>query len=233
MTIWFFKKNKEIQATLEPSDTHLLSQRNMKVLCLKILPHLTLITLFFGFFGLAFFVKHETTQIKFILHVSTEREAEILSTLNDLQSQINSIKTDLEQIREIKETVIRLEHTVATEHSVSGLAKAAQLQRISDQLQQLEKRQVSKKSAFLRKNHAHASKSAKSSLPFIIKSLDMMAGQPFISVEYQQNTIPLRTNESLADWKALKIDVTTGVVIWENLKTRRQMSMVVLGTVYV
>ena len=115
MTVWFFKKNKEILATLEPSDTRLSGQRNWKALCLKILPHLTLITLFFGFFGLAFFVKHETTQIKLISHVSTEREAEILSTLNDLQSQINSIKADHEQIKAVKETVTRLERTAATE----------------------------------------------------------------------------------------------------------------------
>ncbi len=48
MTVWFFKQNKEILATLEPSDTRLSGQPNWKVLCLKTLPHLTLITLFFG-----------------------------------------------------------------------------------------------------------------------------------------------------------------------------------------
>ncbi len=232
MTDWFFKKNKEILAAVEPSDTRLLGQRHWKALCLKIWPHLTLITLFFSFFGLAFFVKHETTQIKLISHVSIEREAEILSTLNDLQSQINSIKADHEQIKAVKETVTRLERTAATEQSLSGLAKTTQLQRISDQLQQLQKSYSSKKTNFLRKKHAHPSKPVKASLPFSIKSLDMMAGQPFVSVEYQQNTLPLRINDSLADWKVIKIDITMGVTLLENMKTRRRMTVAVSRTLY-
>ncbi len=132
----------------------------------------------------------------------------------------------------MKETVTRLERTAATEESISGLAKATQLQRISDQLQQLEKRQPSKKTAFLRKKHAHSSRSVKASLPFSIKSLDMMAGQPFVSVEYQQNTLPLRINDNLADWKVIKIDMTAGVSLWENLKTRRRMTVAVSRTLY-
>ncbi len=229
MTIWFFKKNKEILVPLEPSNTRLSGQPNWKALCLKSLPHLTLITLFFG---LAFFVKHETTQIKLISHVSTEREAEILLTLNDLQLQINSIKADHEQIKAVKETITHLEHTAATEESVSGLAKATQLERISDQLQKLQKSYSFKKAIFLRKKQAHPSKAVKASLPFHIKSLDIMAGQPFVSVEYQQNTLPLRINDSLADWKVIKIDMTTGVSLWENLKTRRRMTVAVSRTLY-
>lgn len=233
MTVWFFKKNKEVLATLEPSDTPLLNQHSRKAGYLNLLSYLTLVVFFFGFFGffgLAFFVKHETTQIKLISHVSTEREAEILSALNDLQSQINSIKADHEQIKEMKESITRLERTAATEQSVLGLAKATQLQRISDQLQQLQKSYPFKKATFLRKKQAHPSKAIKDSLPFHIKSLDVMAGQSFVSVEYQQNTLPLRINDSLADWKVIKIDMDSGVALWENLKTRRRMTVAVSRT---
>ena len=59
-----------------------------------------------------------------------------------------------------------------------------------------------------------------------------MAGQPFVSVEYQQNTLPLRINDSLADWKVIKIDMTTGVALLENLKTRRRMTVAVSRTLY-
>ena len=48
-----------------------------------------------------------------------------------------------------------------------------------------------------------------------------MAGQAFASVQYHQDTLPLRLNDQLAGWKAVRLDSLNGVAMWENAQRRR------------
>ena len=48
-----------------------------------------------------------------------------------------------------------------------------------------------------------------------------MAGQAYASVQYHQDTLPLRLNDQLAGWKAVQLDSLAGIVVWENPQRRR------------
>ena len=218
---WFFKnkKNPEMVTPVELSEVdcsnHPLKLRETPAL-ITMIAHGVTISLLFGF---AFYVKHEITIIKQCSQVSIEREAEILSELSDLKSQIAVIQADHQQIAELKDDLIQLQHTAATEQSLDNLVKKTDLKLITDQLAQLKKSVNINKSPFCPVAKSHAAQRLSTvypALPFKVESLDRMAGQSFASVIYHQDTIPVLLNESIAGWKAVKMNVDAGIVVWEN-----------------
>ncbi len=217
MLFHFFRKNKEDSTELNSLNLQTANKHNLKTKLIKALPHVILATLFVG---LAFYVKQETTQIKLIFQVSEERQANILSSLNEIQSQMESLKADHEQIQSLQASLTHLQETMAKEQSLTNLAKSTEVQQIARELQKL--KPAHRSSDSLKKMH-RKSQSIPVTLPFRVKSLDIMADQPYASVEYQQNTLPLRVNDQLAGWKAIDINITDGKVVWEHLKTRRKI----------
>lgn len=216
----FFRKNKA-DAT-EPNSLNLqtVHSNNLKNQGIKLLPHLILAILFVG---LAFYVKQETTQIKFIFQVSAERQANILSALNDIQSQMAALnKAGHEQIQSLQTSLTHLQESVAKEQSLAHLAQSAEVQQLAKQLQQLGSVHHS---AHPLKKTRRKSHDIPMTLPFRVKSLDMIADQPYVSVEYQDNTLPLRANDQLAGWKAININLTDGKVVWKHLKTGRKITV--------
>lgn len=229
MRKWFCKKSQSVLTSPEHRDFHqpnLLDK--MQGFARVASPWILLIS----FFGLAFLVKHETTQTQSLSRVSSERQTEILSTLNDQQLAIAHIQADHDPIQEIQASLTRLEHTAATEQSLSGLATAAALQQVSAQLQQLQHTLHPQHSSNFRKKQAHRSTTVRESLPFRVKSIDTIAGQPFASVEYHHTTLPLRLNEDLAGWKAVTLDTATGKAVWENRRYPRRRIVIAASKVF-
>ena len=220
MLKWFkrSKNSLEMESTEDNleigNDSRVFNQKLIGNI-LRVIVYLVPISLVFG---LAFYVKHELTLIKNMSQVSIEREADILSTLSDLQLKISAIKTNTQQISELKIELDHVQETMVTAQSMSGFAKASELKQLSVQLKSLAKN---------RSHHQPVKKYHKeligieTSIPFQVESLDIMAGQPFASVIYHENRVPVMLNESLAGWKAVKLDVVSGIVIWENLHGRR------------
>lgn len=215
----FLKKNKADSTELNSLNLQTVNQNRLKNRVIKILPPLILATLLVG---LAFYVKQETTQIKLIFQVTEERQANILSALNEMQSQIVSLKADHEQITSLQASLTHLQETMAKEQSLAGLARSAEVQQLAKQLQQRESTNHSPHGLkkFHRKSHP-----LPIVLPFRVKSLDRIADQPYASVEYQHHTLPIRVNDQLAGWKAIDMNMTDGKVVWEHLKTRRKITI--------
>ena len=226
MAFHFFRKNKELSTALDSSNFQAVSPMKGKNIIIQLLPTVILATLFVG---LAFYVKQETTQIKLIFQVSEERQANILSRLNDMQSQLNDLKADHESIQSLQTSLTHLQQTVATEQSLNSLAKSAEVQQIAQQLQQLVS--VNHASRLLKNKHPK-SPLIPVTLPFRVKSLDVIADQLYVSVEYQQNTLPIKINDQLAGWKAIEMNMTDAKVVWENLKTRRRITVAASRALY-
>jgi hypothetical protein len=180
------------------------------------LPVMTIILLF----GLVFYVKTEVTMIKQLSRISLERQAECLTALNDLSGKIDKLSEDHDQILTLKTELNQVEKTMLTEQSLSGLAKSAELKAITLKLKQLERQNSS--SPIHRLTHGFNHPSVQPvHLPFQVLSIDSMAGQDYASVQYHQASVPVRLNESLAGWKAMRLDSLAGMVVWENAQHRR------------
>ncbi len=171
-------------------------------------------------FGLVFYVKYEVTIIKQLSRISIEREAECLTALNDLSGKIDKLSQDHDQMLTLKTELNQVEKTMLTEQSLSGLAKSAELKNITLKLQQLERQNSS--SPIHRLTHGFSHPSVQPlHLPFQVLSIDSMAGQGYASVQYHQASLPVRLNESLAGWKAVRLDSLAGLAVWENAQRRR------------
>lgn len=180
------------------------------------LPVLTII----GLFGLVFYVKTETTSIKQLSRISIEREAELFTTLNDLNAKMDKLSGDHDQILALKTAFNQVAQTMLTEKSLSGLAKSAELKNITLKLQQLARKNAS--TSIHRVTRSFKKWSFQPvHLPFQVLSIDRMAGQVYASVQYHQDNLPLRLNESLAGWKAVRLDSLAGIAVWENAQRRR------------
>lgn len=219
MAFHFFRKNKELSTELNTSNFQAVSPMKGKNIIIQLLPTVILATLFVG---LAFYVKQETTQIKLIFQVSEERQANILSALNDIQSQIAALKADHEQIQSLQASLTHLQETMAKEQSLANLAKSTEVQQMAKELQKLK---LARRSSYSLEERHRKSQSTPMTLPFRVKSLDIMADQPYASVEFQHNTLPIRVNDQLAGWKAIDMNITDGKVVWEHLKTHRKMTI--------
>lgn len=220
MTSWFLKsrqlnKNKRVsmdrsEQTIQSNDQPWLST------LIKIIPQLFYFLLFISF---SFYVKHEITLIKINSQVSIEREADILSGLNDLERQVSAIQSDHQTLEGLKNKLTHLEETMVTEQTMSGLAKSTELQQVTAQLKQLQ--QTFKVTHPPLKKHTQTTESFHRSLPFQVQSIDIIAGQSFASITYHQDTLPLRLNDSLAGWTVKTVDYVTGIAVFENRQHRR------------
>lgn len=217
---WFFKnkKNSQMMMDTELSAQDILVGTMRKQNIANQIQSVTYIMIISMLFGFAFYVKHEITLIKHSSQVSIAREADILSALNNLQSQLSTLEVDHQQMNEFKADLEQVQHDMVTQQSLTALAKNADLEKISNQLDQLKQALNIKRTNISRskQNLIRRSPLTQTVLPFKVESLDNMAGQPFASVIYHQQFLPVRLNDSLAGWKAIKIDISSGVVVWEN-----------------
>jgi hypothetical protein len=182
-----------------------------------VLPMITVSLLF----GLMCDVKHEINSMKQLSQLSIAHEADILTALNDLSMKIEKLSADQVQIAELKAQVSHIEHTMMTEQSLSTLAKASELQKVTAQLTQLMHAPLSP-AGHRASVHSLRKKSAgPAPLPFQVLSVDSISGQKYASVQYHQDTLPLRLNDQLAGWTAVRLDSLTGIAVWENAQRRR------------
>jgi hypothetical protein len=219
--MWKLFKNK---MNNEMASVDALSNDNTRLTkrcwLLSILCNLIAISLIFGFY-----LKNEVTSIQHSSQVSIAREADILSQLNDLKSQLAAVQAMQQQIAQLESNVTHLQQTAATQQSLDNLAKNIDLKQLTDQLAQLRKaiHPGSAPICPISKNHAMHShtNSLNTILPFKIESLDKIAGQSFASVNYHQRVFPVLLNDSVAGWKAVRMDVNAGVIVLENSQHRR------------
>lgn len=217
-----FYKNRKNTQSLEQSEFETENESSLIQGVFPLMRRFMIHILYFSLIiGFAFYVKHETNLIKQSSQISIAREADILTALNDLDVKVERLADDHQQISTLKTELSHIEQTMVTENSLSDLAKASDMKKISIELQKL-----AHPSASLHTRHASSRisktpSSTNADLPFQVLSVDSMAGQAFASVKYHQDTLPLRLNDQLVGWKAVKLDSLKGVVVWENKQHRR------------
>ncbi len=186
-----------------------------------VIAHLFTLSMLFGF---GCYLKHEIAPIQTLSQVSITREADILSQLNDLKSELAVTQANQQQIGALKADLIHLQQSVATEQSLDNLIKNVDLKKITDQLTQLKKTLhfgATPMCPILKNHVARRAANFSRVLPFKVESLDRMAGQSFASVIYRQDRIPVLLNDSVAGWKAVQMEVSAGAVVWENAEHHR------------
>ncbi len=132
-----------------------------------------------------------------------------------LTEQINSLRAQVEKLASTQDSapVKKLSDELGViEKDVSGVAKSAELEKIAVEMEthldEMEKMIVSTST---NKKYLDAKL-----LPFQVTSVDVISQQPFVSVNYNHQMMPLGVGDSLAGWKILNADYAAMEVEFEN-----------------
>ncbi|HVV68005.1 MAG TPA: hypothetical protein VHE99_03055 [Gammaproteobacteria bacterium] len=176
---------------------------------------LLLVSVLLSFFTLVS-VMHQYHNAGQAAGITTKRNLQILSELNDLHSQVQQLSSLSSKPGELKTTLVRLDTELTDlEKEIANTAKSTEVQKLSVQLSDMQSDlgDLSQTFAaqFTNKKYIDAKK-----LPFHVLSLDVISEQPFISVDYNHHIIPLGIGDSLATWKIMSADYDTQTVELTN-----------------
>lgn len=136
---------------------------------------------------------------KDMLKIERAREIAVMDQISSLRTQINQLGLSTQNSTQVSKMNNEL---ASIEKDVTGVAKSDELQKMAvdmkNRLDDLEK---------IVTESAHAKKYVDAKvLPFQVISVDMMSGQPFVSVNYKNQVTPLGIGDSLASWKIIDTD---------------------------
>lgn len=146
---------------------------------------------------------------------TNQRSMKILAELNSLRYQLQKI--DLDQNPEnLKAAVATLTSELSgIEKTLADTAKQPDVEKINQHLSALETGfndlENTLGSQFNHKKYINGK-----ALPFQVSYLDMISGQPFVSVTYEQHIIPLGIGDKLNGWTMTSADYAAQSVEFTN-----------------
>lgn len=166
---------------------------------------LWIIPLFFTGFLVIFLLSltYSNQQLaRLLMQGNDQRTTLVRDQISDIRAQLDKLSTVAQNAPEAKALANLSDELQSVEKSMAIVAKSTELQKIAtdidDRFSHLENTVAS--------NSQVKSYLDKKALPFQVISIDVMAEQPFVSVNYAHHTLPLGIGDSLAGWKVVHAD---------------------------
>lgn len=150
-----------------------------------------------------------------------KRNEQILHVLNDVNGQLASLsKTPANNVQ--KQALLKIENDlVGLQQSIIEVAKSSDIQKVSSQISSVKedmdehmsdiKRAVSDSMGNKQFLNANV-------LPFHVISIDVIGGQPYVSVNYADHVTPVGVSDVLAGWRLILADYDASVAEFVNDK---------------
>jgi hypothetical protein len=224
MLINFFKKKSDIEAIQINSDwlNYVRNQwetirNNKKLLAIFLLVPLMLILLF------TIVGKHKYSTIDNVISAQNKHSEAVLRELTNISETLHEVSNNTTTAKQ--QVVLQsLEKEIMTIHqSIVDVAKGSDIQKMSNQIT-LVKEDMDSQISDLKKSVYESSGNkqyiSESALPFHVISVDVIAGQSYVSVDYANHTLPLAISDLLAGWRVISADYDSGVVDFVNEKNQ-------------
>lgn len=144
----------------------------------------------------------------------------VLRKLSNIQSDINLFSKSLNQ-KEQKMMLDKIERSLdQTKQSIEPLAKMSDIKNISSQLASAQT-EVDKRISELQetiKNPDNKQYLNSNVLPFHVITVDVIAGQPYVSIDTNGLILPLSISDSMSGWRLIAADFETGFAEFMNEK---------------
>ncbi len=146
----------------------------------------------------------------------------MLKKLNELNNNLESVK-DNQTITEQQKVILKnLESDIFTlQKSYSYIAKTTDIQNMSNQITVAKEDingQLSDFKKIILETLGHKDYLNVAILPFHVIAVDVIAGQPYVTVDYANHVLPLAIGDTLATWRVSEADYDTGTVELVNEK---------------
>ncbi len=180
----------------------------------------SLITILF----LSIILFHKNTNVTDVVSSQNKRSEAILRELNDINSVLHDVESNPFNTKQQQVALQSLEKDIAsTQKSMIDVAKSSDIQKVSGQLASV-KDDIDTQMSDLKKAISESTAGKQyleaSVLPFHVISVDVIAGQPYVSVEYASHVSPLAVGDSLTGWRVTSADYDSGVAEFANEKNQ-------------
>lgn len=147
-----------------------------------------------------------------VIQLENKRTAQLRDQMSDVRAQLEKLSSATNS-QELKPVFNQLNSEIeGVEKDLTAVAKSAELEKVSNSIDshfdELEKVLATTDDA---KQYVDAK-----ALPFTVVSVDVIAQQPFVSVEYDHRVMPVGVGESVAGWKLTSADYDITAVEFKN-----------------
>jgi hypothetical protein len=177
-------------------------------------------TLLFVIPCLIFSVLHKTSASAQL----NKRNEIILKELNEIKSVLHEVEGNPYNTKEQQQVLKNLEKDFQNaQKSMTDVAKSADIQKVSLEIASV-KDDIDSQLHDIKKTISETGSSKEylnaNVLPFHVISVDVIAGQPYVSVEYANHVSPLSIGDELAGWRVVSTDYQSTVSEFINDKNQ-------------
>jgi hypothetical protein len=174
------------------------------------------------FFSIVSF--HKNTNVNDQVSLQNKRSEAILRELNDINLVLHDVESNPFNSKQQQMTLQSLEKNIASaQKSMINVAKSSDIQKVSDQITSV-KDDIDTQMGDLKKTISEGMGGKQyldaNTLPFHVISVDVIAGQPYVSVEYASHVSPLSVGDILTGWRVTSADYESGVAEFINEKNQ-------------
>jgi len=167
---------------------------------------------------------HKGTKIADLISLQNKRNAIILSELEGINSALHTVENNPFNSQQQQIALQALEKNImSAQKSMLDVSKTSDIQKISSQITSV-KDDIDSQMSDMKKIISETTSSKQvldaSTLPFHVISVDVIAGQPYIAVEYHNHIFPLAIGDSLTGWRVVSADYESGIAEFANEKNQ-------------
>ena len=180
-----------------------------------------LFVILIGLFITTQFVNNKKNHLSTLTNKNNEI---ILNKLNQVNEQLETLARSPSNSKEQQLKLQSIEKNIAEIHqSLVAVAKTADIQKISTQIESVKDVVDSQMNEIKKAVSEYAGNKQyldPNSLPFHVISIDVISGEPYVSVNYQDHVSPLGISDMLSGWRLITADYDVNMAEFVNDKNQ-------------
>jgi hypothetical protein len=174
--------------------------------------------------NVSFLISHKETKITDSASLQNKRNEIILHELDDISSVLHDVASNPLNSKQQQMALQSLEKNILiTQKAMVDVARSSDIQKVSGQIASV-KDDIDAQMNDMKKVISEGMGSKQfletSALPFHVISVDVIAEQPYVSVEYANHISPLAIGDVLTGWRVIRADYESGLAEFENEKNQ-------------
>ncbi|MEO8402581.1 MAG: hypothetical protein ABI597_12455 [Gammaproteobacteria bacterium] len=153
--------------------------------------------------------------------LQNKRSELIIRDLNEINAEIQEISRNPKNSQQQAALQMIEQDLVGLQHVAIETAKSSDIQKVSSQISSIKEdvdMQMNDLKQAVSENLGHKDYLEATALPFHVISVDVIAGQPYVSVNYANHVSPLAVSDLLSGWRLITADYDSGSAEFENEK---------------
>jgi hypothetical protein len=218
-----FKNNKDVE-TLQPNSFWVHVQKYWEI----VRSDTGWLTIFILSVLIVFFISaivgtHRHNTMDNLITFQNKHTEIILRKLNDINATLHDVSSKPANAKQ-QAVFQSLENEILNiQQSIVNVAKGSDIKMVSSQIA-LAKDDIDSQLNNLKKSISESVGSKQyldeKVLPFHVISIDVIAGQSYVSIEYAHHILPLATSDLMAGWRVISADFDSGIAEFVNEKNQ-------------